>query len=352
MPVEYAKEPAASYPPPFEGVKATISVRWYFRTTIGTTVITWSTTELELNQAAFTKQPDRGVIIYPTHHSGSITLTASSQDLTITPDGKLTFETAPDDNALIEMWAVITVTLLDSLRTMSLAAPTRVQSYPMVVTVSVTKSAVTTACSMRLLHAGAPVTVQRNTFREQDAVIAKGDFMTGTYDALWVGDGTIKDFYLMDIAPWIVHLDFKNSAENPMTAFIIGALSAGVKQAGIELLKGAFAGNEQVKQIADLVGVTIGDIITTYVAVLGYMVEQGWKSWSDFSMEEMVMSLSQGQMLATAGLAGSQAILTSLLGQSRGTTIANLLISGGKNTILASAYLTFMSKLDAHVYPS
>jgi hypothetical protein len=99
-------------------------------------------------------------------------------------------------------------------------------------------------------------------------------------------------------------------------------------------------------------GVSVGEAVAVYAMIYKFVVDEGVREWSDFSLDGMLKSLSTVQAIAGLGLAGGQALLMSQgVMSSKASQVAALATGFGRNAILASAFLAYLGTAERWHYP-
>jgi hypothetical protein len=267
----------------------------------------------------------------------------------------MTFSAAPDA-VDIEFFIHYKITTHTSLRQLQITAPGihNNQKFAVDIYDGTTKKG-SFECD-----ASRPVIIGRSVFDAFTSYIMLKIRLVGydNFATSWVGDTSTTVWYYdkaradEGFMPIIIASDYRNKFENVLQAMFAGAFATTVTAAALEFATRLLASNAKLVKIIQALGVTVADAIATYAMVYKFAVDEGVRSWSDFTVEGLLESLTLIQTISTVGLAAGQAILmnTGIMAGKAGK-IAGLAMGFGKNSILASAYLQYLGTVRHHYYP-
>jgi ABC-type multidrug transport system fused ATPase/permease subunit len=111
--------------------------------------------------------------------------------------------------------------------------------------------------------------------------------------------------------------------------------------------------DSKVKGIAMALGMTLMQIITTFVMVYQGMVTDGIISWSDLQVDDIFKPLATAQGLAAAGSIAALTYIRSRVtpSVSKAAELVGLLASGAAGIALAAAYIGYFSIVRRHAFP-
>jgi hypothetical protein len=343
------ERPLINYEPEMGDVKSDVKVVFAFTGTVSSSTKVYSN-EADIDESAWAKMPDLRLILEPRHYLASRQPSASdTKKCTVTKEGKWTNEDTWDNSTVAYMTIEQEIKTLTSLRSVLVKCPIPVQvarATPNVGRVDIQVKAEGgsyATIATRYCDVDHPLLVTRTIFKEYDYLKL---IMYHDYKTMTTGD---QIGYYSTVAPWQTLGDWKNKYENKIwTALVAGAVSAGVKAATEMFLPMARA-NSALVRMASSIGISLVEMLTTYLIVWNAVVSDGLKSWSDFKIEDMFLSLDAVRGASVMGLTGVQALLAGFVPTSRLTQIANMALSGTKGFILATAYLDVLSKVEKTV---
>lgn len=345
MPTEYSKKPVIEYKPPLEGIVPDISITQHCETLVSTAAKDMVSSTLTLENSQYSEQPDEQIVIVPVPLSGEVELADGAVTATITNTGKVTLSDTPDDDEIVDHKIEIEISDTNSLRSLAISAPTRLEDNPFVVELENYVSGSYVKAYEATGHAGKPIQLNRSLFHDSASIKVNILFQE-------LGE-VVSDIIFMDnIDGFLMVLDFKNSAENMLSAGLVG-LAAGVAvSAGMEFLAKQLGSNSFIQDLVKILGVTALDAITAFLGSLSIAISKGWATWDDFTLDNIINGLKTSQALASMGLIGANLALQALVGPGVMQQVANMLTSGGVGFLLASAYLQVLAVNKRWVYLS
>jgi hypothetical protein len=339
----YKTKPEADYNPPVEEVISTIKHGYRCRFTDSVdgesdcdeTLVTISDTD------NWEEMPDLTIVARPTPFLTTTKLTDDGTHyVEIDQYGKFTF-TTPNNCTKYTHEYKLEITDLDSLRTITVSAPSRDASNAVEVDIYIDGT-----ISMQIsVWKDSPAFIDRQIFKSASALSIQPKYYT---DKVPINAG--YDF-IEDLNDVYIALDYINGAEKLIAPLLTGAIAGSLSQAGVDVMQKYLGNDSTIKSLAAQAGITVGQIITTYAAMLGYAVSKGWRSWDDFSLQGIVDGLINFKGLASLGMIAGTSVLTTVLGKSKASTMAGLLSRGGAGFFIASSYLTVMASINRWVFP-